>query len=58
MHLLSQHSNNHTTALIRQVLTTMYFLYGGAFYDQSNGVTRGSPLAPVIANSYMENFEK
>jgi hypothetical protein len=30
----------------------------GQFYGQTNGVVMGSPLSPVIANFFMENFEK
>jgi hypothetical protein len=33
-------------------------MYDGAFYDQNDGVAMGSPLAPVIANYYMEHFEQ
>jgi hypothetical protein len=57
LQLLSEHVHNYTIALIRQVLTTAYFLYDGTFYDQSDSVAMGSPLAPVIANFYMEHFE-
>jgi hypothetical protein len=41
-------------SLIKQVLTTPYFLHNGSFYDQSDGVATGLPLAPIIANSYKE----
>jgi hypothetical protein len=40
------------------VLTTTYFMYDGAFYDQNDVVAMGSPLAPVIASYYMEHFEQ
>jgi hypothetical protein len=33
-------------------------MYNGVFYDQNDGVAMGSPLAPVIANYYMEHFEQ
>jgi hypothetical protein len=29
----------------------------GQFYEQTDGVAMGSPLSPVIANFYMEDFE-
>jgi hypothetical protein len=36
-----------------------YFLYFiHTSYDQTDGVAMGSPLAPVIANFYMEHFEQ
>ncbi|XP_022838074.1 uncharacterized protein LOC111365110 [Spodoptera litura] len=34
-----------------------YFLWRGEYYLQVNGVAMGSPLAPVVANIYMEWFE-
>jgi hypothetical protein len=58
MHLLSQHLDEQMVVLIRHVLTTTYFLYNGSFYDQKDRVTMESPLAPVMANFYMEHFEQ
>jgi hypothetical protein len=43
--------------LFRHVLTS-YFSFNGQFYEQIDGVAMGSPLSPVIANSYMENYEE
>jgi hypothetical protein len=40
------------------VLTTSYFTFNGQFYGQTDGVAMGSPLSPVIANFYMEDYEK
>jgi hypothetical protein len=57
LQVLSQHLHKQTLNLIRNVLTTTYFLYDGSFYDQKGGVAMGSPLAPVVANLYMEHFE-
>ena len=34
------------------------FLFKGKFYDQSDGVAMGSPLAPVLANLFMGHYEK
>jgi hypothetical protein len=28
------------------------------FYEQTNGAPMGSPLSPVMANLFMEEFEK
>jgi hypothetical protein len=56
--LLSAKFNMQTVDLFRHVLTTTYFLYDGSFYDQKDGVAMGLPLAPVIANFYMEHFEQ
>jgi hypothetical protein len=32
--------------------------YRGQFYKQTDGVAKGSPLSSVIANFFMEDFEK
>jgi hypothetical protein len=50
--------SKQTVELFRHVLTTTYFFYDGSFYDQKYGVAMGSPLAPVIADFYMEHFEQ
>ncbi|KAH9631271.1 hypothetical protein HF086_003707 [Spodoptera exigua] len=42
---------------VSHCLTSGYFLWRGDFYQQVNGVAMGSPLAPVVANIYMEWFE-
>ena len=46
------------TELFRECLTTSYFLWDGHFYEQIDGVAMGSPLSPVIANFFMEQFEQ
>jgi len=56
--LLSQHFEDSILALFRYVLTSTYFCYDGQFYEQTDGVAMGSPLSPVIANFFMEDFEK
>jgi len=55
--LLSQHFNKDILALYKHVLTSNYFCVDGQFYEQTDGVAMGSPLSPVIANFYMEDFE-
>ena len=35
-----------------------HFLFNGSFYDQINGVAKGSPLAPLLANLFMGHHEK
>jgi len=56
--LLSQHFDEDILALFKHVLTSTYFCYDGQFYEQTDGVAMGSPLSPVIANLYMEDFER
>ena len=42
----------------RLCLTTTYFQFGGDFYEKVEGVAMGSPLSPVVANIYMQDFEQ
>jgi hypothetical protein len=58
LQLLSGRFQRQTVDLIKHVHTSTYFLYNGSFYEQKDGVAMGSPLIPVIANLYMEYFEK
>ncbi|XP_018339041.1 PREDICTED: uncharacterized protein LOC108746640 [Trachymyrmex septentrionalis] len=44
--------------LIEHCLTTIYFSYYNQFYEQTSGAAMGSPISPVIANIFMEYFEK
>ncbi|XP_018307957.1 uncharacterized protein [Mycetomoellerius zeteki] len=44
--------------LIEHCLTTTYFSYNNQFYEQTSGAAMGSPISPVIANIFMEHFEK
>jgi len=55
--LLSQHFKDEILALYKHVLTSTYFCVNSQFYEQTDGVAMGSPLSPVIANFYMEDFE-
>jgi hypothetical protein len=45
LQVLSQHLHKQTVNLLRQVLTTTYFLYDGSFYDQKDRFATGSSLA-------------
>ena len=44
--------------LIKLCLKSMYFRFSDLFYEQVKGAAMGSPLSPVVANLYMEAFEK
>ena len=37
---------------------TADFQYNEEFYEQTEGMTMGSPLSPALANLYMEWFEE
>ena len=36
----------------------MFSMAGEILYEQTNAAPMGSPLSPVIANLFMEEFEK
>ena len=44
--------------LLRQCLTTGYLLWNDEFYKQVDGVAMGSPVSPVVADIFMEDFEE
>jgi hypothetical protein len=58
MDLLGRHFEEDVLGLFRHVLTTSRFTFNGQFYGQTDGVTMDSPLSPVIANFYTEDYEK
>jgi hypothetical protein len=55
--LLRCHFEEDVLGLFRHVLITSYFTFNEQFYGQTNSVATGSPLSPVIANFYMEDYE-
>ena len=44
-------------SLLEFYITSTYFSFQGKFYEQVEGAAMGSPLSPIVANIYMENFE-
>jgi hypothetical protein len=56
--LLSHHFTDDILALLKLVLTSTYFRVNGQYFEQTDGVAMGSPLSPVIANFFMEEFKK
>ena len=44
--------------LLRFCLETTHFIYQGKFYQQSHGCAMGSPISPIVANIFMEDFEE
>ena len=51
-------SVNNITCLLEFCLKSTYFTYKGNHYEQLEGAAMGSPISPVVANLYMENFEQ
>jgi hypothetical protein len=44
--------------LLEFCLDTTYFMFNGKFYQQTHGAAMGSPVSPLVANAYMEDFEE
>ena len=47
---------NNIICLLEFYLKNTYFLFQGRCYEQAEGVTMGSPISPIVANLYMEEF--
>ena len=45
------------TCLLEFCLSSTYFTFQEKFYEQVEGAAMGSPLSPIAANLYMEDFE-
>ena len=45
------------TSLLKFCLINTYFLFQGKYYEQVQGTAMGSPISPLIANIFMEEFE-
>ena len=58
LHQRTSMSVQHITMLLEFCLKNTHFVFQGGFYEQTEGAAMGSPLSPIIANLYMEAFEK
>ena len=50
-------SVKHIMDLLEFCLRSTYFTYQGKYFEQVEGAAMGSPISPIVANLYMENFE-
>ena len=50
-------STQHIMNLLEFCMGNSYFTFRGKFYEQVEGAAMGSPISPIVANLYMENFE-
>ncbi|XP_047036625.1 uncharacterized protein LOC124642305, partial [Helicoverpa zea] len=44
--------------LLKHCLTSGYLLWNNHFYTQVDGVAMGSPVSPIVADIFMEDFEE
>jgi hypothetical protein len=51
-------TNLETTSLVDIFLRSTFFSFQGELYEQTCGVAMGSPLSPIVANLFMDNFEQ
>ena len=50
-------STKYIMDLLEFCLRSTYFTFRGKFYEQVEGAAMGSPISPIVANLFMENFE-
>lgn len=56
--LSEQNMGMEYAELLEHCLTSGYMLWNGEFYVQVDGVAMGSPVSPVVADIFMEDFEE
>ena len=50
-------SVKHISCLLEFCLTNTYFSFQDTFYEQKERAAMGSPISPIEANLFMEDFE-
>ena len=57
MEVICKLTDADTSKLIEICLRSTFFSFMENIYEQTCGVAMGSPLSPIIANLFMEDFE-
>ena len=57
LHLRTSMSVEHIISLLDFCLKTTYFQFQGRFFEWPQGAAMGSPISPIVANLYVEDFE-
>ena len=57
LHKRTYLSVNNITRLLEFCSTSTYFIFQGRYFEQQEGAAMGSPISPIEANLYMEEFE-
>ena len=47
----------HIISLLEFCLRSTCFVFEGQYYEQTEEAAMGSPLSPIVANIFMEDFE-
>ena len=62
--LQDPHLSNSTSLSIHNIVTLLgfclkstFFTFQGKYYEQVHGAAMGSPISPLLANLFMENFK-
>ena len=56
--LLEPHFDKGIFELFHPTLTSTYFWYQEKYYEQTDGLVKGSPLSTSAVNFFMKNFEE
>ena len=57
LHLRTTMTVKHISCLLEYCLRNTYFSFRGRLYEQKEGAAMGSPISPIVANLFMEDFE-
>ena len=57
LHLRRPMKVEQIISLLEFCLKTIYFQFQGRFFEQLQGAAMESPIGPIVANLYMEDFE-
>lgn len=57
MEVIYRLTDPETAHLVEICLTSTFFCFEGEFFEQTCGVAMGSPLSPIVANLFMEDFK-
>ena len=58
LHQRTSLSVENITSLQEFCLKSTYFTFQGRFFEQQEEAAMGSPISPIVANLYMEEFER
>ena len=58
LHKRTSMNTQQIISLLEFCLNSTSFMFQGQYYQQMEGAAMGSPLSPIIANIFMEHFEK